>query len=232
LKNYKNNILKSYSPYSGIQESCFVEGKSGLFYPGVRVENISYPLTISSVRAAVCSCLANGDKPAAVYQQDPQSELLDYWLKEFGMEHKNGLPDQPERYNPVVSDIKNIRKKLQDLCSMAVTTHSNFPVSSILEIDGGYVNGVNVEVQSWSLGLCAERVAICRALSHGITKFKSMYIYAPKSEFCSPCGSCRQVLNEFMPDKVLELHHKDQTQSSHFVQHLLPYGIITDELKK
>jgi cytidine deaminase len=225
-------MLKSYSPYSGIQESCFVEGKSGLFYPGVRVENISYPLTISSVRAAVCSCLANDDEPAAVYQQEPQSELLDYWLNEFGMEHKTVMPDKPELYNPVVSDIQNISKKLHDLCSMAVTTHSNFPVSSILEVEGGYVTGVNVEVQSWSLGLCAERVAICRALSHGITKFKSMYIYAPKSEFCSPCGSCRQVLNEFMPDKVLELHHKDQTQSSHFVQHLLPYGIITDELKK
>jgi len=223
--------LTSYSPYSGIKETCLIEGESGIFYPGVRIENISYPLTISAIRAAVCSCLGVGDQPASFFQPEPFSELQAYWIDEFGLKPIKKLPDEVRFFNPVIPVLSNIPKKLKELCRSAVTTHSDFPVSALLEVEGGFIAGVNVEVSSWSLGLCAERVAVARAIAHGIRTFRTVHVHAPKSEFCSPCGSCRQVLNEFMPDEVVKLYHKDQSISSHFAQHLLPYGIISDDLK-
>jgi len=234
--NKKNELsTRSYSPYSDKNESCYVEGESGHLYPGVRVENISYPLTISAIRSAICSCLANEDTPVRVIQTDGISELSEYWKTEFDLEITDIPPSDLSLYDPFIkleSDSATIIKHLEKLCSKAITPHSDFPVAALLKTDMGWIMGVNVEVSAWSLGLCAERVAIARAISHGCTQFQTMHVYAPKSEFCSPCGSCRQVLNEFMADKEIELHHKDRSHSRHFIHHLLPYGISTNFLKK
>ena len=222
----------SYSPYSGQQESCYIEGSSGLLYPGVKIENISYPLTISAVQAAVCSCLANGDTPETLYQPGVKSDLLKYWVDEFKLRVLNEQPaSENPIYNPVSEISDNIDTELQQLCDKAVTIHSDFPVSAILITEAGAISGVNVEVSVWALGLCAERVALSRAISAGITAFRFMHVYAPKSEFCSPCGACRQVLNEFMPKSMVYLHHTASAISKHFVEHLLPYGITSASLK-
>lgn len=226
---------RSYAPYSGKIETCYVEGASGLHYPGVRIENISYPLTISAIRAAICSCLGNGDKPVRIISVDGHSELSDYWKSEFDIEITDQFPSDFKLFNPFIKvndESKEIIKELDKLCTMAVTPHSDFPVTTLLKTELGWVFGVNVEVSAWSLGLCAERVAIMRAISHGCTQFEMIHVFAPESEFCSPCGSCRQVLNEFMAEKEIVLHHKDHTHSRHFISHLLPYGISTNFLKK
>lgn len=228
--------LKSYTPYSGIEETCFVSGESGVFYPCVRVENISFPLTISTIRSAVCSCLANGDQPSQYYPilNRDKSDLNEYWIEEFNLEVNCRLPDNFNLFNPLnfkepSSEIADILKKL---CENAITIHSGFPVSALLKTDSGYISGVNVEVSSWSMGLCAERVAISRAISHGIKNLEMMFVYAPKSNFISPCGSCRQFLMEFMPDKTIHLYHRDQGVTKHFIQHLLPNAITSDSLKQ
>ncbi len=228
--------LKSYSPYSGLKESCYIAGESGLLYPGVRVENISYPLTISSIQAAICSCLANEDTPIKLFpvEMDHNVDSIDFWVEEFGLKIDNRISESSKIFNPVLftdepSDTASI---LNDLRRKAVVPNSDFPVAALLQTSGGYVPGVNVEVSSWNLGLCAERVAVCRALAHGLNEFESICVFAPKSNFCSPCGACRQVLHEFMYDKTIVLYHHDQGVTRHFVQHLLPNAIITDTLKK
>ncbi|MEX2435670.1 MAG: cytidine deaminase [Balneolaceae bacterium] len=229
----QNNLsLKCYSPYSGTEEVCLVEGKSGLFYPGVRIENISFPLTISAVQAAICSCLGNSDKPVALYQPEPSSELKQHWVDEFNLKTKASLPEKANLYNPLMNLNINIHETLLDLCSNAQTIHSGFPVSALLETDDGYIPGVNVETNAWGLGLCAERVALSRAVSAGYTLYLGLHIHAPKGEFSSPCGACRQVLAEWMPDKRISLYHGDGTRSSHFTSHLLPYGFTTSSLNK
>lgn len=225
----------SYSPYSGKKESCYVEGESGLYYPGVRIENISYPLTISALRAAICSCLGNGDKPIRVITVDGLSELSDYWKSEFNIEITDQLPSDFSVYNPFIfakQESGEMINELDKMCYQAVTPHSDFPVAALVKTDKGWVGGVNIEFSAWSLGLCAERVAIARAISHGCTQLEIIHVFAPKSEFCSPCGSCRQVLYEFMADKEIALYHKDRSHSRHFINHLLPYGISTNFLKK
>jgi cytidine deaminase len=219
--------LRSHSPYSKTDETCLIEGTSGLIYPGVRVENISYPLTISAVQGAVCSCLANGDTPQILYQNEPFSELIGFWQNEFNFEIQNQLPDEISLFDPLLPEPGNIPETLAELCKKSVTIHSGFPVSALLVTADGWVPGVNIEVTSWSQGLCAERLAITRALAGGYQNFEQIHIFAPKSDFSSPCGACRQVLNEWMPDKMVVMHHRDQALTKHFARHLLPFGFTS-----
>ena len=221
----------SYNPYSKRDEYCYVEGKSGVVYPGVRVENISFPLSISAVQAAVCSCLANGDQPKAIYQTGNRSELLEYWISEFDLELIEEIPELTQIYNPLYPFPEHPEKELEKLCKQAVTIHSDFPVSALLYTEKGCIHGVNVEVGAWSLGLCAERVALSRAMAAGIKQFSHIHVAAPKSEFCSPCGACRQVLNELMPKSMIYLHHNKNSLTKHFVEHLLPNGFTSEALK-
>lgn len=223
--------MTPYSPYSNKQETCFIEGKSGVFYPGVRVENISFPLSISAIQAAVCSCLGNGDQPIKLFQSEPESELKHQWVNEFNLDLEKMINNPVNQFKPILLNNINITETLKTLSKSSVTIHSKFPVSALLQIEGGFIPGVNVEVDTWALGLCAERVAIARAIAAGITKFKSIHIYAPKGDYSSPCGACRQVLAEFMPQKTAELHHGDGTLSKHNISHLLPYGFTSGSLK-
>jgi homotetrameric cytidine deaminase len=223
--------MKSYSPYSRRTESCFIEGESGKFYPGVRVENISYPLSISAVQAAICSCLGNGDRPIRLYNTGEKSELFEQWISEFNIEQAEPLSKPPLAVDFLMPSDTDVEKALHSLTKKAVTIHSSFPVSALLEVENGFIPGVNIEVEAWALGLCAERVAISRAITAGYTEFKSIRIYAPKGDFCSPCGACRQVLAEFMPQQTAELHHGNGTLSKHIISHLLPYGFTSGSLK-
>lgn len=223
---------RAYTPYSGIQKYCLIEGGSGLIYPGVRVENRSFPLTISSVQAAISSCLANNDKPVSYYYGEREPELLSYWTNEYNLVKKEIQFSSPDAqiFDPFVTETPDFIKKLKELCNDAVTLNSNFPVAAILETDRGYVTGVNTEGSSWSLGLCAERVAVSRALAAGAGSLLSLHVMAPKSDFSSPCGACRQVIHEFMPKKQVHLYHTDDQKSVHFSEHLLPYAFTATSL--
>jgi homotetrameric cytidine deaminase len=225
-------LKKSYSPYSGIDELCLVQGKSGLVYPGVRIENSSFPLTISSIQSAVSSCLANQDQPESYWHGDQEPELINYWVDEYQIKKNHELESTSESalYNPYINEVSDLEDRLSELCEQAVTPNSNFSVSALLETERGYVPGVNVEGSSWALGLCAERVAISRAIAAGSGDFLSMYIMAPKSNFCSPCGACRQVIHEFMPKKQIHLYHNENQKTIHVAEHLLPYAFTANSL--
>lgn len=230
ITDLKNHI---YSPYSSDKEDwCVVAGKSGTIYPGVRVENISFPLTISALHGAICSCLGNGDQPAAFYSNSGNGELQSYWAGQYNLDRLDTLPDSKKLYNPFIAETGQETEVLRALAGSAVTPHSDFPVSALLYTNKGIVPGVNIEVQAWALGLCAERLAIFRAVTAGAGSFRRLQVCAPKGDFSSPCGACRQVLMEWMPDRNVELHHGDNTLSTHKVMHLLPYAFSTSKLVK
>lgn len=225
---------KSYTPYSKKPESCLILGSSGIVYPGVRVENISFPLTIPAFQAGICSCLGNGDEPVGVIDGNSNNDdgLSEFWIQTFQLKTLDRLPDESELYDPLIDGINDVAGRLKKLCEKSVSDRSGFPVSALLKTQKGNIPGVNIEFEQWNLGLCAERVAIARAIAAGFNEFTGIHIYAPKSEFISPCGACRQVLYEFMPDELVELHHDDESKSTHFVSHLLPNGFTTNSLKK
>jgi cytidine deaminase len=82
----------------------------------------------------------------------------------------------------------------------AYVPYSNFPVGAcILTSDGDLVRGANIENASYPLTNCAERVAIQTAAANGVRTVVAVAVTAPRAFRASPCGACRQVLNEFKP---------------------------------
>ena len=100
---------------------------------------------------------------------------------------------------------------------------SNFKVGAALEtIDGTIVTGCNIENATYGLTICAERVAIFKALSDGHRRFRRIAIVADTGEPTPPCGSCRQILWEFGGDLDVILANLRREIARHRLAALLP----------
>lgn len=90
--------------------------------------------------------------------------------------------------------------------------YSDFPVGAALMTNGGKIfAGCNVENASYGLTMCAERVAVLKAVSEGSRKFKGLAIVGGRGKAVPPCGACLQVLSEFCgPDFPVRLASLDK----------------------
>ncbi len=78
--------------------------------------------------------------------------------------------------------------------------YSKFKVGAALEsADGRVFTGCNVENSSYGLSMCAERVAIFKAISEGLRDFKRIAVIADTHSPVRPCGACRQVISDLFP---------------------------------
>ena len=92
----------------------------------------------------------------------------------------------------------------KDAASRAYVPYSNFPVGAALECaDGTVYTGCNVENASYGMSICAERVAIAKAVSDGKRGFSRIAIHGESDSYCMPCGACRQFMVEFAEDMEL-----------------------------
>ena len=93
--------------------------------------------------------------------------------------------------------------------------YSNFQVGAALEsTDGRVFTGCNVENATYGLSVCAERVAVFKAISEGARKFQRIAVSADTDVLTPPCGACRQILWEFCGDielTLVNLHGKTET---------------------
>lgn len=109
---------------------------------------------------------------------------------------------------------------------------SNFRVGSAIETeDGEIIAGCNVESASYGLTVCAERVAIWKAISQGKRKIKHIAVVADTEELTPPCGVCRQIIWEFggdIPVIMANLKGKSETVQ---MKDLLPRAFDTKFLK-
>lgn len=86
----------------------------------------------------------------------------------------------------------------RDAAAQAYVPYSHFPVgAAVLTEDGTIIGGCNIENASYGLTICAERVAIFKAVADGHDTIRAIAIVAPKALGTTPCGACRQVINEF-----------------------------------
>lgn len=83
---------------------------------------------------------------------------------------------------------------------------SGFKVGAAIEDDAGRIHtGCNVENATYGLTVCAERVAVFKAISEGARKFRRIAVAADTDVLTPPCGACRQILWEFCGDAELVL---------------------------
>ncbi len=102
--------------------------------------------------------------------------------------------------------------------------YSNIHVAAAIKTkDGRIYVGVNVENSSYGLTICAERVAIFNAITHGEREFIELAIVTDYKEPIPPCGACRQVLAEFCRDlKILMYSIKSSKLVEAKLSELLP----------
>jgi cytidine deaminase len=105
----------------------------------------------------------------------------------------------------------------------ALADFSHFKVGAALETaDGTVVSGCNIENASYGLTMCAERVAMFKALSEGHREFRQIVIVADTPTPTPPCGACRQILWEFAGDIEVRLVNLEDVSATYRMADLLP----------
>ena len=145
-----------------------------------------------------------------------------------------------EENNEIKEDINEVLVKAAiDATKYAYVPYSNFKVgAAILAENGKIYTGCNIENASYSPTNCAERTAIFKAVSEGVTKFKKIAVVGGPNgnleNYCPPCGVCRQVISEFADeDFELILGTSENTYAVYnFFQEVLPLSFTAKELKK
>ena len=124
------------------------------------------------------------------------------------------LPNHPSR------QLLNAARKAR---TRAQASYSGFKVGAALEVVGGkIVTGCNIENASYGLSVCAERVALLKALSEGIKRFRALAVVTGASALTPPCGACRQILWEYCGDIPVYLCNLRGKVSRHTMAELLP----------
>lgn len=123
----------------------------------------------------------------------------------------------------------NLIKEAISAQNRAYSPYSKFKVgAAIITKQGKIFTGCNVENLSYGLTICAERVAVFKAVSEGYTDFEAIAISSSSGKPTFPCGACRQVLAEFNNKMKVYLVNDDNTYN---LSDLLPYSFTEDQMK-
>ena len=105
----------------------------------------------------------------------------------------------------------------------AFAPFSKFRVGAAVECaDGRIYSGCNIENATYGLTVCAERVAVFKALSEGARAFRRVVVAADTATLTPHCGACRQILWEFMGDVEITLVNLAGAAESYRLKDLLP----------
>jgi cytidine deaminase len=125
------------------------------------------------------------------------------------------------------SSAETRRRLLEAARAVRLNAHaafSHFKVGAALETaDGQIITGCNVENATYGLTVCAERVAVFKAISDGHRRFVRVAVVADTQAPTPPCGACRQILWEFGGDLEVILGNLHEEKGCFQLQDLLPY---------
>jgi cytidine deaminase len=144
-----------------------------------------------------------------------------------GVDRRNESAWQPLVMDPVSAVAAEARQALLaaaiDARTRAQARYSGFKVGAALEtVDGRIVSGCNIENATYGLTLCAERVALVKALSDGHVVFTSIAVVADTIDPTPPCGPCRQLLWEYCGDIDVLLGNLEGPTGRYRLSALLP----------
>ena len=133
-----------------------------------------------------------------------------------------------------MTDKELVEKAIKAL-ENSYSPYSGFRVgAALLTADGRVFVGCNIENASYPAGICAERTAIGNAVSAGAREFLKIAIVGGKNgeitDYCPPCGICRQVLSELCNEDFEVLLYNSESIKSHRLSELLPFGFGREEL--
>ena len=115
-------------------------------------------------------------------------------------------------------------KRANEVRRLSYSPYSGFAVgAALLCADGTVVTGVNIENASYGPSICAERVALFKAISEGKRDFVKLAVTCD-GDHCRPCGVCRQVMFEHAPDMEILMGNPDGEFVRTTVRELLPDG--------
>ncbi|MFW5976828.1 MAG: cytidine deaminase [Bacillota bacterium] len=119
----------------------------------------------------------------------------------------------------------NLHKEADKVRKMAYAPFSGLKVGAALMVKSGKIyTGCNIENISYGLTMCAERVAIYKAISSGDKDIKKIYILADTDKPISPCGACRQVIREFGRNIIIIMSNLEKNRKKSNIKELLPAG--------
>lgn len=181
-----------------------------------------------SAERELCYLLAHGIFHCFGYDHTTAQERTEMRIMEEKALDLAGVPRDGDKTSlPTDAQLIALAKEAM---RRSYSPYSHFKVGAcVLSADGRVFTGTNIENASFGMTICAERSAIFRAVSDGVTEFSAIAI-AAENAAPWPCGACRQVLNEFAPDiRVLVAWERDKTEQS-TLKELLPHGFGPKDL--
>lgn len=132
-------------------------------------------------------------------------------------------------------NVSNDERKLIEAAThareQAFAPFSNFKVGAAIETqDGRVFMGCNIESASYGLTVCAERVALWKAVSEGAREFRRIAVVVDTEQLTTPCGACRQLLWEFCGDAPVILANLRGDVQTMRVSELLPRAFDAKQL--
>ena len=130
-----------------------------------------------------------------------------------------------ENFEPLIDAAKHARMQ-------SVAPFSNFLVGAAVKTEGGKIyTGCNIESASYGLTVCAERVAIWKALSEGERQFTQLAVVADTETLTPPCGTCRQIIWEFARGTTIVFANLNGKREEFHIADLLPRAFDARFLK-
>lgn len=123
----------------------------------------------------------------------------------------------------IKEEYRNLIKRAEEARDRAYAPYSKFRVgAAVLCADGKIFSGGNIENASFSLTVCAERIAIFKAISEGSGEVEALAVVGDTDQPCSPCGACRQVVAEFGEDIIIIMSNLKGAVKIKSIKELLP----------
>lgn len=129
---------------------------------------------------------------------------------------------------------KELVEKAFTMLERSYVPYSHFPVGAALECaDGTVFTGCNVENAAYGSCICAERTALTKAVSEGHKDdFVRIAVVGNSTDYCWPCGACRQMLYEFAPGLTVLVAKGNHEYVKLTLDDLLPHGFGPKSLTK